>query len=432
MATTALQVVAAPNVVFILADDLGRECLECYGGESYRTPNLNRLAQEGTRFEGCYATPMCSPTRCMLMTGRHNFRNYVQWARADFDQPMLAREMKRGGYDTALFGKWHLGGWDEAPFGPTRAGFDRYATWNYEVVVQETGKIGNQYWKTEVQEDGRAHRLEGYGPAYYEQAALDFIRAHADEKAAPFFIDYALVHAHRPFVPGDEDEATNEERITGAGDLKWFPDMVAYIDRTVGRVLAVLEETGQLDNTVVFFSADNGTDNVSVAKELRSRWRGGFETPGGKYLPTELGANVPLLVRGPGIPAGRVLKSPVDFTDMLPTLCAIAEVEPPARTDGENLWPMLRGGEETTHDGLAYTWGVYEHSSKKYKTPQSYADELQHFVRDARWKLSSNGDLFDLENWQDESPLPADAQPEVRARLRRALDGVREQGERLW
>ena len=95
----------SPNVIFILADDLGRETTECYGGESYRTPNLNRLAEEGTRFEACYATPMCSPTRCMLMTGRCNFRNYTQWARMDFNEPTLARQRKKGGYDTAVFGK---------------------------------------------------------------------------------------------------------------------------------------------------------------------------------------------------------------------------------------------------------------------------------------------------------------------------------------
>ncbi len=421
-----------PNVIFILADDLGRETLECYGGESYSTPNLNRLAEEGSRFEACYATPMCSPTRCMLMTGRHNFRNYTQWARMDFDQPTLGRQMKRGGYDTAVFGKWHLGGWDGPPFGPNIIGFDRYVSWNYEVVVAEQGIAGNQFWKTEVQEDGRQFRLDGYGPAYYEKAALDFIRGHPAAEGKPFFIYYPLVHAHRPFVPGENDEATDQERIAKRGDPKWFPDMVAYIDGTVGKVLRVLEETGQLENTVVFFSADNGTDNVSEAKGLTSRWRG-IEVEGGKYLPTELGANVPMLVRGPGVSAGRVLKKPVDFTDVMPTLCAIAEVEIPGETDGEDLWPMLQGGPEDNHDGLAFTWGVYEHSSKKYKDPRMYSGELQHFVRDERWKLSSNGDLFDLEqDWQELAPLDEGTQGEVRKRLGARLDALRGSEPKLW
>ena len=421
-----------PNVIFILADDLGRETLECYGGESYPTPNLNRLAEEGTRFEACYATPMCSPTRCMLMTGRYNFRNYTQWARMDFDQPTLGRQMKKAGYDTAVFGKWHLGGWDGPPFGPNIIGFDRYVSWNYEIVVAEQGIAGNQFWKTEVQEDGRQFRLDGYGPAYYEKATLEYIRSHAAPGAKSFFIYYSLVHAHRPFVPGEDDEATDEDRIAKRGDSKWFPDMVKFIDGTVGKVLDTLKETRQLDNTVVFFSADNGTDNVSEAKGLTSRWRG-TEVEGGKYLPTELGANVPLLVRGPRVPAGRVLKAPVDLTDVMPTLCAIAEVDSPTKIDGEDLWPMLQGGPETGHDGLAYTWGVYEHSSKKYKAPKTYEEELLHIVRDDRWKLVSNGDLYDLDNdWRELNPLPSVAEPEVRSRLKSKLDGLRATQPKLW
>lgn len=421
-----------PNVIFILADDLGRETLECYGGESYPTPNINRLAQDGTRFEACYATPMCSPTRCMLMTGRYNFRNYTQWARMDFDEPTLGRQMKKAGYDTAVFGKWHLGGWDGPPFGPNIIGFDRYVSWNYEIVVAEQGIAGNQFWKTEVQEDGKTFRLDGYGPSYYEKATLDCIREHAAADTPPFFIYYSLVHAHRPFVPGENDEATHEERIAKRGDQKWFPDMVTYIDDTVGKVLKTLEETGQIDNTVVFFSADNGTDNVSEAKGLTSRWRGN-KVAGGKYLPTEFGANVPFLVRGPGVTAGRVLKSPVDLTDVMPTLCAIAGVEAPAETDGENLWPMLQGEPETSHDGLAYTWGVYEHSSKKYKTPETYQADLLHIIRDVRWKLVSNGDLYDLENdWQERTPLSADAEPEARARMKAKLDELRSSQPKLW
>jgi arylsulfatase A len=419
------------NVIFILADDLGRETLGCYGGESYTTPNLDRLASEGTRFEACYATPMCSPTRCLLMTGRYNFRNYTEWARMDFSEPTLARHMKAGGYETAVFGKWHLGGWDAPPFGPNVVGFDRYVSWNYEIVVKETGIVGNQFWKTEVQEDGRSFRLEGYGPSYYEAAVVEFIRTH-QAQSAPFFIYYSLVHAHRPFVPGEGDEATNEERIAKRGDAKWFPDMVSYIDATVGRIVAALEEADQLDETVIFFSADNGTDNVAEARELRSRYRG-LDIPGGKYLPTEMGANVPLLVRGPGVQAGRVLSKPVDLADMMPTLCEIAGVDAPALTDGESLWPMLQGGPESSHDGLAYTWGVYEHSSKKYKDPRTYADELLHFVRDERWKLSSGGDLFDLEmDWQEQSPLPPEEEPTVRGRLGAALEALRGNGDRRW
>lgn len=423
-----------PNIVLILADDLGRECLECYGGESYPTPNLNRLAEEGTRFEACYATPMCSPTRVMLMTGRHSFRNYTEWGRMDLDQSTLATELKKAGYATAIFGKWHLGGWDAAPFGPTRVGFDRFATFDYEKVVREGGEIGNQYWSTEVWEDGRNFRLDGYAPAYYHEHSIDFIRRHGGSENAsqPFFLYYPLVHAHRPFVPDDETEASAADQTAKNGKLEHFPAMVTYIDKVVGEIIETLGSSGQLENTVVIFSSDNGTDNVNEAKELRSKYRG-IKVPGGKYLPTDLGANVPLLVRGPGVRAGRVVSAPVDFSDLMPTFCEIAKMAPPKVTDGQSLWTMLQGGPETSHDGLAITWGVFEHSSKKYKDPRTYRDELIHLVRDERWKLLSTGALFDLKSdWQETQPLPAETEPEAKKRLQAALDHWQRATPRLW
>lgn len=182
-----------PNIILIMADDLGRDCLGCYGGESYQTPNIDALAAAGTRFECCYSTPMCSPTRVMLMTGRYNFRNYTTWARMDFSEPTMARALKAAGYETAIFGKWHLGGWDAAPYGPTQVGFDQFATFDYEQVVREGGQIGNQFWLTKVWENGKNFRLEGYGPAFYRQHALKFIREHAEPEAKPFFLYYPLV-----------------------------------------------------------------------------------------------------------------------------------------------------------------------------------------------------------------------------------------------
>ncbi|MCP4855761.1 MAG: sulfatase-like hydrolase/transferase [Fuerstiella sp.] len=423
----------SPNIVFILADDLGRECLESYGGTSYRTPNLNRLAEQGTRFECCYATPMCSPTRVMLMTGRYSFHNYRQWGRMDLEQPTLASVLQHSGYHTAVSGKWHLGGWDQPPYGPTRTGFGRYATFDYEKVVREGGQVGNQFWNTEIWKNGQNYRLNmEYGPAWYRRQALDFIREHAARNSPAFFLYYPLVHAHRPFVPTDHVAASAKERTTRNGKLKYFPAMVSYIDEIVGTVLDTLETTGQLENTVIFFAADNGTDNVGEAKELRSQYRG-TKVAGGKYLPTELGANVPLLVRGPGVRQGRVVKLPVDFTDMLPTLCEIAETQCPSATDGESLWPMLQGAPETGHDGRAYTWGVFEHSSKKYKTPATYQNELIHVVRDGRWKLLSTGELFDLaDDWQEQTPLPNGAERASRMRLRNHLDQLRSSASKLW
>ncbi|MDA7527933.1 sulfatase-like hydrolase/transferase [bacterium] len=421
-----------PNIVLIMADDLGRECLQCYGGESYETPNIDMLAATGTRFEACYATPMCSPTRVMLMTGRYSFRNYTTWAKMDFNQPTIAKSMKSAGYDTAIFGKWHLGGWESAPYGPTRAGFDQFATFDYEQVVREGGEIGNQFWQTKVWENGKNFRLMGYGPKFYRKQSLKFIREHASEDKQPFFLYYPLALAHRPFVPTDFSDALLSEKTVRNGEQKNFPAMVAYIDSIVGEVISELKRSGQYEETVIIFTSDNGTDNVGEAKGLTSQFRG-TTVEGGKYLPTELGANVPLIMVGPGVKAGQVLSSPVDFTDIMPTLCELAGTEPPATCNGQCLLPALKTGDESTHDGLAYTWGVFEKSSKKYKDPRKYKSELIHVVRDQNWKLLSTGELYDLRNdWQEQFPIQVEESREVRGRLRKQLRGLQAEKSNLW
>lgn len=423
---------AQPNIVLIMADDLGRECLQCYGGESYETPNIDILAAAGTRFEVCYATPMCSPTRVMLMTGRYSFRNYTAWAKMDFDGPTIAKSMKSAGYDTAIFGKWHLGGWESAPYGPTKAGFDQFATFDYEQVVREGGEIGNQFWKTKVWENGRNFRLDGYGPKFYREHALKFIRDHASKNAQPFFLYYPLALAHRPFVPTDESDSSLAEKTVRNGEQKNFPAMVAYIDFIVGEVISELKRSGQYEETLIIFTADNGTDNVGEAKGLTSQFRG-TTVEGGKYLPSELGANVPLIVAGPEVKAGQVLSAAVDFTDIMPTLCDVADTDPPVSCDGQSLLPVLKTGDESTHDGAAYTWGVFERSSKKYKDPKKYKSDLIHVVRDQEWKLLSTGELYHLKkDWQEQNPVQAQQFPEVRKRLQKHLRGLRAEESNLW
>lgn len=421
-----------PNIVLIMADDLGRECLGCYGGESYQTPHIDSLAEQGTRFEACYATPMCSPTRVMLMTGRYSFQNYTEWGKMDFNQPALAKLLKSVGYQTAIFGKWHLGGWESAPYGPTQAGFDQYATFDYEQVVREGGKVGNQFWKTKVWENGKNFRLDGYGPKYYREHSLQFIRSHAAKDAKPFFLYYPLVLAHRPFVPTDLSRSPVAEKTARNGELKNFPSMVEYIDSIVGEIVAELKRSGLDDSTVIIFTADNGTDAVHEAKQLRSEYRG-TSVAGGKYHPSELGANVPLIVCGPAVKTGQVLVAPVDFTDLLPTLCEVAGANIPATADGHSLLTTLATGDESSHDGLAYTWGVFQRSSKKYKDPRKYQSYLLHIVRDRDWKLLSNGQLYQLqEDWQELSPISKDANLDVRSRLNGYLKELRASSYRLW
>ncbi len=430
-----------PNIVFFMVDDLGRERLGIFGGESHDTPNIDRLAAEGMVFDLSYATPMCSPTRVMLLSGKYNFRNYTAWGEYRFGtDPTIANTLAAAGYATAVAGKWHLGGWDAPPFGPTRAGFQHYATYNYpEQFDEDLDATGNFFWNTNLwlgapgREPRRLRLGSTYSPAYFRDFAVRFIEEQAGREG-PFFLYYPEILVHRPFVPTDLSETTGEDHRGRVGDARNFPEMVRYTDDIVGALLGALERTGQSQDTLFVFTADNGTDNVQEAKGMMARWRG-REVLGGKYLPTELGANVPLVVRWPGkVEAGSRYRGPVDFTDFHLTFARLAGAEPPEGLDGHDLAPVLTGAGPSTRVH-AHTWGVYEYSSRKYKTPQDFPDDILHVIRDEQWKYVSDGRLYDLSDEplvEPDEPLPADAHPEVRRRLAAALEELRSSGTRLW
>ncbi|MEM1294560.1 MAG: sulfatase-like hydrolase/transferase [Verrucomicrobiota bacterium] len=422
-----------PNVILILVDDFGRELIGALGGESYPTPNIDALSIDGLTFDICYATPMCSPTRNMLLSGKYNFRNYMAWGEYRFGtETTLANTLAEAGYQTGMAGKWHLGGWEQKPFGPTRAGFQRYCTFNYPEQLEEDERgIGNFFWNTHLWQDGERRRLgTTYSPAAFRNFALQFIREQA-ETESPFFFYYPMILAHRPFVPTDQNGETGEHHRCRTGDVENFADMVTYVDETVGKIRAILEETDQSTNTLLLFTADNGTDNVSDAKELRSTWKG-QSLKGGKYVPTELGANVPFFAIWPGtIDGGRRYAQPTDLTDIYRTVVTLAKAKVPNHLDGHDLTPVLRGTGESTRN-YAYTWGVHEYSSRKYKTPVNYRNQLLHIVRDKRWKYQSDNTLFDLKNgWPQGQPEPAESHQEVRERMRAALQIIRQE-PRLW
>ncbi len=429
-----------PNIVLILVDDFGRETINALGGESYSTPNIDQLAKDGMTFDICYATPMCSPTRNMLLSGKYNFRNYTAWGEYEFDsQPTIATTLRSAGYNTAMTGKWHLGGWDELPYGPTRAGFFSFATFNYpEQLAEDDLGIGNFFWNTHLWKTESfwmvpfRERLEtNYSSAAFRDFSVQFLKEQAKFES-PFFLFYPMILAHRPFVPTDLSEETGIEHRGRRGDKKNYPEMVTYIDNTLGAIRKALAETGQSENTLLIFTSDNGTDNVGEAKDLRSKWQG-QELKGGKYVPTELGANVPLFAVWPTvIEAGSRYSKPVDFTDFHLTFANITKAAHPQNLDGHDLSPVFAGTGDSTRE-YAYTWGVHEYSSRKYKTPIEFKGELLHILRDERWKYQSDNTLWDLqEGWPQGEPVPKGTHKEVRERFRTALRKLRQSEPKLW
>ncbi|MBI4607144.1 MAG: sulfatase-like hydrolase/transferase [Planctomycetes bacterium] len=395
-----------PNVLWILADDLGYECLGSSGGTSYRTPSLDSLARGGMRFTRCFATPLCTPTRLALLTGRYGFRTGQRWGVLPEGEVTVANVLRDAGYDAAAAGKWQLAKFQEEPEHPRASGFDRHCLWTWSW----DGKRPSRYWDPSIWQDGKL--LEGaggrYGPDLYCEYLIRFLREHAPGAAEgrPFFAFYPMCLVHAPFdrVPGRAP--AGYERMTAQ---ERFADMVEHMDRLVGRLVAALDELGLRERTLVLFTGDNGTPRGITSRH------GGRDVQGGKGLFTDAGTHVPLIASWPGrVPAGAVSDDLVDASDFLPTIAELAGARlPPVPIDGRSFLPRLLGKPFAPREHVYIEWdGTW-------------------CLRDARWKLFGDGRLFDLAADPEEArPIARGAggsaeEAAERARLRAELDRLR-------
>jgi arylsulfatase A len=356
---------AHTNIILILADDIGAKELSCYGSTEYRTPQLDRMAAEGVRFETFYATPLCTPTRLEVMTGQYGFHNgFLGMQNPAFrpapDSPQAAIGnhfthadlLKSRGYATALVGKWQLSG--KLPTLIHDAGFDEYCMWAYaynlppgiEHPAYKRGNNDTRYWKPCILQNGkyRPTTPEDFGPDLFNEFALDFARRHKQE---PFFIYYTSVLTHGPRV--ETPDPTKPGAFWPAG----LKSNLEYLDYLMGELLAGLKAEGLDENTLVIFVGDNGTAGD------------------GKGQVTELGARVPCIIRGPGVKRGLVSRAVADLTDIMPTLADFSGATLPRDIvfDGYSLAPVL-SGEKAAHREWIY----------------SYLDDGR-VLRDSRWLL---------------------------------------------
>lgn len=386
-----------PNIILILADDFGYECLGANGGQSYRTPHLDRLAAGGMRFDRCHVQPMCTPTRVELLTGLSNVRNYFAFDILRRDQVTVAQVLQRAGYATGACGKWQLGA---EPDSPRHFGFAEALLWQHT-------RRPPRYANPGLERDGveQDWRNGAYGPDLIQDFALDFIARH---KAEPFFLYYPMMLTHEPFQPTpdspDWDPTAEGEAVHR--DARHFAAMVEYMDKLVGRLDARLAELGIRDDTLVLFMGDNGT-----AERITSRFRGA-DVRGGKSTTTHRGTHVPLIVSWPAaIAADGVNGDLIAAVDVLPTLCAAAGVAAPAACDGVSFLPQLRGQAGTPRQWI-YAW---------YSPRQRHDPTLREYAFDEHHKLYRDGRLFDLAADPEEAaPLPADgrAEPAVVAAIK--------------
>lgn len=350
-----------PNLIFIFADDIGIPGIGCYGG-AYKTPNLDKLAAGGTRFEYCFAAPLCAPSRSLAMFGRYAFRTGVLnngsgGAATPDKEVCIAKTLKTAGYATAMAGKWSQLTLLSTPEEARAWGFDEFCRWDKAQ--------GERYWKPAVNKNGQRVPVteQSYGPDLFHEFVVDFIRRHKDE---PFFVYYPTPLIHGPILRTPDSTADKGSH---------YADNVAYLDKLVGKLVAELDALKLREKTVIVFTGDNGSTGKGTGKI------NGREVDGQKSQLNEGGSRVPLICNWPGAtPAGVVSKDLVDFSDFYATFAELAGAKLPdgVKLDSHSFAPQLRGEKGTPRE-----W-VYVQLGNNW------------YVRDSQWKLTSDGKLFDM------------------------------------
>lgn len=402
-----------PNIIFILADDLGYADLSVYGQRAFKTPILDKLAQDGLRFTQHYAnSAVCSATRFGLITGRYQYRlpggleEPLSSAANNIglppEHPTLPSLLKKQNYKTALFGKWHLG--SLPTFGPLKSGYDTFFG-NYG------GALDYFTHKSNVGPDAKEGLYEGEVPVekvgYYTDLiadrAVDYIKAH--DKKDPFFLSLHFTAPHWPWE-GPEDEAVAQQIKSlfhyEGGSLETYGKMVVALDTAIGRVLKTLDKEKLSKNTIVIFTSDNGGERFSDT----------WPFTGQKTELLEGGIRVPGIIRWPAaIKGGKVSEQVAITMDWLPTLVAAAggSPDPAYPSDGENLLPILLGS--TAEKPRTLFW--------------RYKGNSQRAIRSGDWKylkIANNEFLFNLKEDVRERANYAETNPDVFKQLKARWD----------
>jgi arylsulfatase A-like enzyme len=391
---------ARPNVLFILADDLGWGDLSCYGRPDYRTPNLDRLAAEGTRFtQGYAASPVCTPTRCALMTGQYPARHpvgieeplherSVVGTRVGLEPefPTVASLLKEAGYETALVGKWHLGYLPK--YGPLKSGFDEFyghmsGAIDFFTHDDMTGE--RDFFQNE--EPVPPSRV-GYMTDLLTERAVEYVRR---RRTRPFYLSLHYNAPHWPWEgPGDAAAARKAKRgyaeFRGGGSMKVYAEMMRSMDEGIGRVLGALAAAGLAGSTLVVFTSDNGGEHFSY----------NWPFTGAKGSLREGGLRVPAIVRWPGVvAAGRTTEQVAVTMDWAATLVAAAGARPRPEhaLDGIDLLPFVRARGARPPVARTLFWRFGTQSAARRGDLKYLHDGRGEYLFDLSADVRENGDL---------------------------------------
>ncbi len=375
-----------PNILFILADDLGKEWISAYGAEDISTPNIDELANQGIRFDNVWSHPQCTPSRVSLITGQYPYRNgwvnhwdAPRWGQGYLDwqqNQSVARVMKDAGYATAAAGKWQVNDFRIEPEAMTKHGFDDYAMWTgYETGVPASAE---RYWDPYIHTKKGSKTYKGeFGEDIFSEFLLNFIE---DNKEQPWFAYFAMNLPHAPYT-------TTPHKNKLDSKLDKHKAMVEYADIILARMINRLEEMGERENTIIIWTTDNGT-NKSLVGTLNGR-----KVRGGKQKTTENGINSPFIVSAPGlIPKGVVSDTLIDFTDILPTFADLADTTVPKnyKLDGQSFAPyILNEQQEGSRHSILSMGGMNEAQVSEQGIENKFAFR-DRVIRGKRYKLFVN------------------------------------------
>lgn len=375
----ALQQLAAqknnqkPNIIYILADDLGIGNVSCYGADNYKTPIIDKLAETGIRFNHSYTAPLCGPSRAMILSGRYAYHTGATNQKSagqikPSTETLIPTLLKKAGYISSAIGKW-----SQLPLNPSDFGFDDYFRF----------RGSGSYWNKKKGKEpyiinGKQHKLKEneYMPDLMHDHLVKFI---SDNKNRPFYIHYAMSHVHGKIQP-TPDSKRNSKNL--------YADNITYMDKLVGQLLTVLDSLNLRENTLIIFMGDNGT----APGFAKTSTIAGKTLAGQKATMLEGGSLVPMIANWPAsIHKSSVSDALIDASDILPTFVELAGAKIPEGLviDGKSFASQLTGAKGSTRE-----WIFMELGNKWY-------------VREAKWKLTNTGELFDMRKAPfEEKPVP--------------------------
>lgn len=416
-----------PNIVYILADDLGFAEIGANKSDRYKTPNIDSLADNGIRFNHFYTAPLCGPSRALILTGRYAFRSgaVTQDACASIiregekAEVMAPAVLKKAGYTSAMIGKWGqiLPSGDAAQWG-----FDHVLSYKASGIYWNKTAAGNwvQKYALEGDKDGEGGVRANPGPYSIDDKklsmsnteympdlmhddAMSFLGANKDK---PFFLYYSLSFVHSQILPTPDSAPPDMSVDAATRYTQLYNDNITYMDKLVGKLLAEIDRLKLRENTIVMFMGDNGTakanaDSATIGGRRIIGQKGGMEEGGGL---------VPFIVSWPGVtPTGKLNENFADASDLLPTFADLAGAPLPENRiiDGKSLVSQIKGGTESPRKWAFTQLGSHWH------------------VREAGWKLNEEGQLFDMKNAPfEEIPVTAEDKDEASLAARQRLSAV--------